>query len=202
MELCNIRLGAVTADNSTNKMVASSTNISNSNSTIIAEETLPYTFENLMMYLCTTGIIGATIQGIAPKKLLKNCPQPVVVLILYLIGGVIFKTVNPHQVDEAIRVLVDPNAIQALFLPVLMFSELFRMNTRAFYIVLGQLILLIGPGVLYGAALTGVFSYAIMPSRPLFSWNLSMAFGGMLATTDPIAIVGFEIITANANLKS
>jgi NhaP-type Na+/H+ or K+/H+ antiporter len=179
----------------------SSSNVTNLNSNSTNLTDPPYQFQDLMMYLCTTGIIGATIQGIAPKKLLKNCPQPVVILIFYLIGGVIFKSINPQQVDEAIHDLVDPNAIQALFLPVLMFSELFRMNTRAFYIVLKQLLLLIGPGVLYGAALTGVFSYAIMPSRPLFSWNLSMAFGGMLATTDPIAIVRGILIQTVCKLR-
>lgn len=146
-------------------------------------------FENIMMFLCITAIFGALVQGIAPKRVLKAVPQPVVVLIFYLIAGVIFRLTKPRDVDIGIKSIVDPNAVQALFLPVLMFSELFRLNTRAFFIVMNQLLLLVGPGVIFGAALTALFPYAIMPSRPLFDINLSMAFGAMLATTDPIAII-------------
>jgi NhaP-type Na+/H+ or K+/H+ antiporter len=146
-------------------------------------------FQNLMMFLCITALFGALVQGVAPKKLLKNVPQPIVIMVFYMIAGIIFKVARPAEVEEGVRAFVDPVAIQALFLPVLMFSELFRLNTRAFYIVLYQLLMLVGPGVVIGALLTAVFPYAMMPSRPFFDFNLSMAFGGMLATTDPIAII-------------
>ena len=147
------------------------------------------TFANLMMFLCVTAIVGSMVQGIAPKKLLKSLPQPTIVMILYMIAGVIIRTTNPDQVKVGVESFIDPNAIQALFLPVLMFSELFRLNTRAFFIVMNQLLFLVGPGVVIGAALTALYPLYMMPSRPLFGPYLSMAFGGMLATTDPIAII-------------
>jgi NhaP-type Na+/H+ or K+/H+ antiporter len=145
-------------------------------------------FANVMMFLTITAIVASAVQGLAPKKLLKKLPQPIIMMVLYLIAGVVSRVIAPGPVSFGVKAMVDPTMIQTLFLPVLMCSELFRMNTRAFFIVLWQLLLLIGPGLMLGAALTAVFPYVIMPSRPLFSWNLSMAFGGMLATTDPIAM--------------
>jgi len=157
------------------------------NQTVTAQQLT--TFPNIMMFLVITAIIGALVQGMAPKKLLRAIPQPILLLILYLLAGVIFRVAYPDTVDLAVRSIVDPVMIQTLFLPVLMCSELFRLNTRAFFIVLNQLLLLVGPGVLLGSVLTAIFPYVIMPSRPLFDFNTAMAFGGMLGTTDPIAVI-------------
>lgn len=170
------------------KPVPLSASMGSDNATTAGPYSSVNSFANIMMFLTVTAIVSSLVQGVAPKKLLKKVPQPIVVMVLYLIGGVVLRVIIPGPVTYGVRAMVDPIMIQALFLPVLMGSELFRMNTRAFFIVLWQLLLLIGPGLMLGAVLTAVFPYAIMPSRPRFSWNLSMAFGGMLATTDPIAM--------------
>ena len=135
-----------------------------------------------MVFLTSTSLVGLLIQGLAPRPLLRAVPQPVVLLMVFVIIGVVVQLLDPSGVAQGLNNAVDPDAIQALFLPVLMFSELFRMNTRAFFIVLNQLLLLIGPGVVLGAFLIGLFPWWIMPSRPLFSFELAMSFGAMLST--------------------
>ena len=41
-------------------------------------------FSSLMTFLCVTAIVGALIQGLAPRKLLKAIPQPILVMILFM----------------------------------------------------------------------------------------------------------------------
>lgn len=146
-------------------------------------------FEALTIFLASTSLVGLLIQGLAPRRLLKAVPQPVVLLVVYIVIGVVLRIVDPQGVENGLDAAIDPEAIQALFLPILMFSELFRLNARAFFVVLNQLLLLIGPGVVLGAFLTALFPWQIMPSRPRFSFQLAMSFGAMLSTTDPIAII-------------
>ena len=139
----------------------------------------------LIFFSCAT-MLGAIIQGAAPKPMMRKIPQPVILMVLFVCGGVIF---GNDAFSEGLVNTIDPIAIQALFLPPLMFAELFRMNIQNFRVVRWQLIWLVGPGVIIGAALTGLFPLYIMPSSPKFNVFLSMAFGGMLSTTDPIAVI-------------
>jgi NhaP-type Na+/H+ or K+/H+ antiporter len=143
-------------------------------------------FNQVLVFLSMATMLGAIIQGAAPKLLMRKLPQPVILMTLFVFGGVAFGT-QPFS-TELVRT-IDPIAIQALFLPPLMFAELFRMNIQNFRVVFWQLVWLVGPGVVIGAALTALFPWIIMPSTPKFSFYLSVAFGGMLSTTDPIAVI-------------
>ncbi|KAH9248559.1 hypothetical protein BASA81_013743 [Batrachochytrium salamandrivorans] len=147
-------------------------------------------FSSVMTFLCCTAILGALIQGLAPRYVLKRIPHPTIVMIIFMLFGIIIRfTLTSAEVDFSVQHYIDPLMIQTLFLPLLMVAELFRMNTRAFFISLGQLVLLAGPGVVVCTLLLAVFPMYIMPSRPAFDFYLAMAFGGMLSTTDPVAII-------------
>lgn len=50
-----------------------------------------------------------------------------------------------------------------------------------------QAVILAGPGVIIGAALTGVIAKYMLPYS--WNWNLSMTFGSILSATDPVAVV-------------
>ena len=62
------------------------------------------------------------------------------------------------------------------------------LNINRFRRAAGQCLLLAGPGVLFTAALMGLFTWATSP----YNWPVSFAMtqGAILASTDPVAIVG------------
>jgi hypothetical protein len=47
-------------------------------------------FFQLIIFLSVATLIGAVVQGAAPKQLLRKMPQPVVLMVVFIIGGVAF----------------------------------------------------------------------------------------------------------------
>ncbi|GBG25205.1 Sodium/hydrogen exchanger 7 [Hondaea fermentalgiana] len=137
--------------------------------------------------LCVAGLVEAL-----PPKILAMFPQSVLVLLIGLVGGLFglhFSRVRDNDdPDSLVSALeIDPEGIQLLFLPPLIFSELFKMNVHVFFNVSIQAILLAFPGVLISMCLTALFPVYILPNS--WEWFESLAFGGMLSATDPVAVL-------------
>ena len=82
---------------------------------------------------------------------------------------------------------IDGNLLLLVFLPALLFGDAMSMNAYQFFRAKWQCLLLAGPGVVFAALLTAVFSRWAMPYN--WSFSLSMVQGAILASTDPVAIV-------------
>jgi len=82
---------------------------------------------------------------------------------------------------------ISPEGIQLLFLPPLIFSEMFKTNAYVFTGVLFQTCILAFAGVCVATVLTALFPLYILPES--WSWYLSIAFGGTLSATDPVAVL-------------
>eukprot|EP00931_Biecheleriopsis_adriatica_P058425 TRINITY_DN34775_c0_g1_i1.p1 TRINITY_DN34775_c0_g1~~TRINITY_DN34775_c0_g1_i1.p1 ORF type:complete len:1179 (+),score=197.98 TRINITY_DN34775_c0_g1_i1:60-3596(+) len=94
---------------------------------------------------------------------------------------------NSMQLSMDMWASIDGHLLLFIFLPVLLFGDSFGLNAHLFQKTFWQSLLLACPGVLLGTAVGGVFAYYLLPYG--WSLNLSMAFGAILAATDPVAVV-------------
>jgi NhaP-type Na+/H+ or K+/H+ antiporter len=91
--------------------------------------------------------------------------------------------------DSAITIWAnaDPHLILFVFLPPLVFGEAMQLNVSLVKACFKQCLLLAGPGVLIGAALTGAAGRYLLPYG--WDWNTAMLFGAIVSATDPVAVV-------------
>ena len=82
---------------------------------------------------------------------------------------------------------IDPHLLLYTFLPALLFGDGCTLNFHLIKKTFAQIFLLACPGVLLGSFLTACVAKFILPYG--WSWDLSMAFGSILAATDPVAVV-------------
>jgi NhaP-type Na+/H+ or K+/H+ antiporter len=135
-------------------------------------------FETIVIFCVISSIVAALVQGFFPKQLLRVLPQPVILMIIYIVVGCIAG--QPFSVE------IEAEIILTIFLPPLLTNEAIKIKTTPFYKSFVGLMWLIGPALFAGAAIVAVYPYAFFPAQYRFSFNLSMAVGGMIATTDPM----------------
>ena len=82
---------------------------------------------------------------------------------------------------------MDPHLLLFAFLPALLFGDAMGLNKHLATKCFSPCLLLAGPGVLVGCAMTGAAAFYIFPYG--WNWMFSLAFGSILAATDPVAVV-------------
>merc|ERR1719419_801884 len=82
---------------------------------------------------------------------------------------------------------IDGHLLLYTFLPALLFGEAMTLNVHMFMQTFFQCLLLACPGVLLGTFATGFAAMKILPYD--WNFNFAMAFGSILAATDPVAVV-------------
>uniref|UniRef100_A0A7S3NIQ1 Alpha-carbonic anhydrase domain-containing protein n=1 Tax=Aureoumbra lagunensis TaxID=44058 RepID=A0A7S3NIQ1_9STRA len=106
-----------------------------------------------------------------------------------------------NSLQESLRMWsnIDGHLLLYAFLPALLFGDVMSLNTHVFEKVFWQAVLLAGPGVLLGAAGTGLFIKYILPYD--WSFSMCMTLGSVLAATDPVAVVALlKAVGASAKL--
>jgi len=140
----------------------------------------PPEFHVIMTFIVISSILGSLIEGFFPRKVLRILPQPVILMLIYVVVGAV--------AGEPFLIEIEAEMILTIFLPALLTNEAIKIKTTPFYKSLIGLMWLIGPALFLGAAVVAVYPYAFLPEKERFNWNVSMAFGGMIAPTDPIAV--------------
>jgi len=99
-------------------------------------------------------------------------------------GGVVWPTF-----DAAVSSWekADPHLILFIFLPPLIFGEAMSLNVSQVKRCFSQCVMLAGPGVIIGAALTALVGRYVFPYG--WDWSAAMLFGSILSATDPVAVV-------------
>lgn len=82
---------------------------------------------------------------------------------------------------------IDPHLLLYAFLPALLFGDSMCMSWIEFRGCASQCLLLAGPGTVIGCALTGMFMMFV--ANLGWSSHICLAFGSILAATDPVAVV-------------
>ncbi|KAH9255326.1 hypothetical protein BASA81_006778 [Batrachochytrium salamandrivorans] len=142
----------------------------------------------IMVALITVSLFSAL-----PKRLLDVIPVVYVMLlfVLCLTSILIAAQVDLSSVFGALYLSKsNSELLQSLYLPPLIFSEVFKLNIRTFQTAYWQVMWLIFPGVVFGTGLTALYVLYLMPSGPpYFTVYEALCFGGALSTTDPIAVL-------------
>ena len=87
---------------------------------------------------------------------------------------------------------IDGHVLLYAFLPALLFGDAMVLNTHHFQRSFFQCLLLACPGVIFGTFSTGLAAYYFLPQDKFTfteSMPLCLAFGSILAATDPVAVV-------------
>ncbi|KAL0027925.1 hypothetical protein WJX79_003037 [Trebouxia sp. C0005] len=96
---------------------------------------------------------------------------------------------NWHYVGPGVTVWedIEPNFFLSLLLPLIIYAAAISMHWHTLRRCLWQVLLLAGPGVVIGTALTAVFVKYVFPYN--WTWLESLLFGAMLSATDPVAVI-------------
>jgi len=150
-----------------------------------------------LFFLLSTIALGCILQ-VVQERILTCVPYTcmlfftgVVIAVVHWLRGKPFfpgwaKLDNWHDSVDMWET-IDPHLIFYIFLPALIFAEAMKMKIKLFGRLLGQVLILAGPGVLMGTALTGAFAKKVLPYG--WDWKVSFIFGSILAATDPVAVV-------------
>ena len=124
------------------------------------------------------------------RHLLKNTSLPYTVVLIVL--GMLIASVTSWPplafIDLYLQIAhLDPHLMLIIFLPTLIFESAFALDVHTFKKMIGQAIVLAGPGLLVSSFLLSILTRYIFPYH--WSWTVSMLFGTILSATDPVAIV-------------
>ncbi|CAJ1966686.1 unnamed protein product [Cylindrotheca closterium] len=119
----------------------------------------------------------------------KALPYTAVMFLIGTIMGIATEFLGSYDhVGQSIRLWIGINSevLLLVFLPGLLFRDAMSQNVHLFWHSLYQLLIFAFPMVLAGTVLTALVAYYIFP----YNWpfNLAMAFGAILAATDPVAV--------------
>mmetsp|Transcript_27066 Transcript_27066/g.40073 ORF Transcript_27066/g.40073 Transcript_27066/m.40073 type:complete len:877 (-) Transcript_27066:218-2848(-) len=112
--------------------------------------------------------------------------------IMFLLGAAMGAGSVLHGADSEINATIlqwtDINAevLLLVFLPGLLFRDALHVNWHLFCMSVSQIMIMAFPMVLAGTTLTALVAFYVFP----FGWslNLCMAFGSIMAATDPVAV--------------
>ncbi|XP_039393785.1 sodium/hydrogen exchanger 10-like isoform X5 [Mauremys reevesii] len=127
--------------------------------------------------------------GALLRTILKKSHIPIII-ILSLIGvllGVVGYFVKEFRVLIEYIAEIDPILFLHMFTPVIIFTAAFEMDFYIFRKSFWQIFLLSVPGFLLNCTLIGVLTYKI--NKYNWNWLISMLFGVIVGTTDPILSV-------------
>ena len=82
---------------------------------------------------------------------------------------------------------ISPHLLLFAFLPALVFGDSMGLNYHVVKKMIWQCLLLASVGVIFTVVLLGVVAKYVFPYN--WGWDLSLAFGAILAATDPVAVV-------------
>ncbi|KAL7518874.1 hypothetical protein ACHAWX_003679 [Stephanocyclus meneghinianus] len=83
---------------------------------------------------------------------------------------------------------INGQLILLIFLPGLIFLDSYTIDVHLFFQAFWQLMTFAFPMVLFGTFLTAIVGKFMFPFN--WSWDLSMTFGAILSSTDPISVAG------------
>jgi len=137
-------------------------------------------------------VLGAGVLHLTTFRYLHRLP----VTVIFFAVGIVFSLYAESGKIDGIQELyhsytawesIDPHLLLFTFLPPLLFSDAFAVDTYVAKRTSMQCLLLAGPGVVIGSFATAYMFYYWLPYG--FSFATSMMIGSILSATDPVAVV-------------
>eukprot|EP00746_Dinoflagellata_sp_MGD_P084609 gnl/MRDRNA2_/MRDRNA2_33566_c0_seq1.p1 gnl/MRDRNA2_/MRDRNA2_33566_c0~~gnl/MRDRNA2_/MRDRNA2_33566_c0_seq1.p1 ORF type:complete len:632 (-),score=76.78 gnl/MRDRNA2_/MRDRNA2_33566_c0_seq1:723-2618(-) len=144
-----------------------------------------------LLFLLVALVIGALTNWIIDHYA-PSIPFTVVLLVEGFVLGIL-QVVTKEGIPELSSSInmwyeIDPHLMLFVFLPALLFADCMTIQWHYFKRCFWQCLILAGPGVVVGTILTACYAKFAFP----YSWNwpMALAFGSIMASTDPVAVVG------------
>ncbi|XP_039394478.1 sodium/hydrogen exchanger 10-like isoform X10 [Mauremys reevesii] len=128
--------------------------------------------------------VGALLRTILKKS---HIPITVILSLIGVLLGVVGYFVKEFRVLTEYVAEIDPILFLHMFTPVIIFTAAFEMDFYLFRKSFWQIFLLSVPGFLLNCTLIGLLTYKI--NKYNWNWHMSMLFGVIVSTTDPILSV-------------
>ncbi|XP_053882108.1 sodium/hydrogen exchanger 10-like [Malaclemys terrapin pileata] len=128
--------------------------------------------------------LGALLRTILKES---NFPINVILCSIGVLLGVVGYFVKEFTILTEYIAEIDPILFLHMFTSVIIFTAAFEMDFYTFRKSFWQILLLSVPGLLLNCTLIGWFTYKI--NKYNWNWHVSMLFGTILSTTDPILSV-------------
>jgi len=143
---------------------------------------------SLALGIALGALVTHLLSRFAPKV-----PYTPTLLLLGVLASIIKRfCLSRESTPEAYASLhewenIDGRVLLRVFLPPLLFVDTIHLEWHRTYKCLAQCVVLAGPGVLISTGLTALYVRQVLPYH--WDWNLALAFGSVLAATDPVAVV-------------
>ncbi|XP_026506636.1 sodium/hydrogen exchanger 10-like [Terrapene carolina triunguis] len=143
--------------------------------------------------------LGALLRIILKES---NIPINVILCLTGVLLGVVGYFVKEFTILTEYIAKIDPILFLHMFTPAIIFTAAFEMDFYIFRKSFWQILLLSVPGFLLNFTLIGCLTYKINEYN--WNWHVSMLFGIILSTTDPILSVASvkNIAVAKASPKN
>lgn len=141
---------------------------------------------HILVFILVSLFLGALARE-ANKHL--KIPYTPLLLLLGILWGAFAGSL--WEIGESAEFVgdINPHLILLIFLPALVYESSSSTDWHTFKRELGQVLVLAVPGVVVSAGLTAVAFMYILNYREEFGWADALTLGGILAATDPVAVV-------------
>jgi NhaP-type Na+/H+ or K+/H+ antiporter len=169
--------------------VQATEDIQNGSTIMNAEQELHIEPAHAVLFPSFTLLFGV-VTFLVLTRSFKALPYTAVMFLLGTIMGIWVELADDStdHITESLRlwIPIDSEVLLLVFLPGLIFKDAISLNVHLFAMAILQCIIFAFPLVLAGTVLTAIVAYYIFPYN--WSWDLCLAFGSILAATDPVAV--------------
>ena len=130
--------------------------------------------------------IGAVVRHLFAEPPLCYFPYTVVMFSIGMVWGQLGRVFDSEKYTQLAH--MNPHLILYTFLPLLIFESAFAMEMSVFKKLIGQCLLLAGPGLVIASGLTAVGARYMFVEYN-WDWSAALLFGVTLSATDPVAVV-------------
>jgi NhaP-type Na+/H+ or K+/H+ antiporter len=174
--------------------VQASENAQGGSTTMNAEQELRIEPAHAVLFPSFTLLLGV-LTFLFLARFFKALPYTAVMFLLGTIMGIWVELADysTDHITESLRlwIPIDSEVLLLLFLPGLIFKDAIGLNVHLFAMAISQCLMFAFPLVLAGTALTALVAFYIFPYN--WSWDLCLAFGSILAATDPVAVTACKL---------
>ncbi|GAX29584.1 hypothetical protein FisN_24Lh042 [Fistulifera solaris] len=167
------------------------------------EQELQIEHAHAVLFPAFTLLLGV-VTFLVLARSFKALPYTAVMFLLGTVMGIWVELAeySTDHITESLRlwIPIDSEVLLLVFLPGLIFKDAISLNVHLFAMAILQCLIFAFPLVLAGTVLTAMVAYYIFPYN--WSWDLCLAFGSILAATDPVAVTALlEQVGAPPRLK-